>query len=860
MSQRFPSVEKKLNRAAAFWKGMRLLQYTADIGAIACAFALLLGTAMLSGRLVEKNSVIGLCVLITIIVLGTWAVITLKVMTEKTDRSWLAFILEQANRKLLDRLNTLVFLEKTGDHEQARSFAPRIARQTRNLLSTRSAPLPISRMRTIIHLLIFAAFFSSTLFVYQHYTPWQKLLDAQRQRNDAAEKAKEEKALAELAPPETNLLETNRAWGEIRITDPGRDMQATKLQVVSLQIEAAASEPLRRITWKSAINDGPEQVHELPPSEDPRYAAYKPEIDLFKLGLSEWDVMTYYAKAECASNHTYISEVYFLEVRPSHEEIEQSPGSKGGSNGYHFLSQLTEFIRRQQHVIRETYRHVQDSQSPADMHAQDQNKLADAESDLSDSIKHLGAEMAAGIGADRISGVLEDLAQAEKPIFQASGSLRTNFVDDAQKQERDGLQHLIATRKHFQKIASESPSEFSNEPDSTNESSASKNDLSSTNKLNQITEFRNEAKAAQEFLDKATQQQRDIARRTDSRAINPKLAQEESQLQLSLNRFQSEHPSLLRNVGKEFEEAKQSLGTAADALQKRNRDSQAKTQQAADKLDHLSQAVKSRAEAQQLADAYKLKQMLDRQIQALGQCEQSGGELSSSDATKLANAGKATLNQLKDIAEQSPTRDAFAPPLRDALSPGNRSELDSRLNQFASAENNEMRKQAAGKAKEGLQKVSKAFEQSQPESLKAAEKNDPLKPSPQDYAQQGLSQLKHLMDRLQNQPSMSSQDQMREGSEALANLRNGFGDAIGSNEKLREVFAQVEEKLKKPEPSLDPSDFEKLLRELQRLASESAERLEAKLEKPKVTEIDAERLPPAYRTRIEKYFKKLSER
>ena len=51
----------------------------------------------------------------------------------------------------------------------------------------------------------------------------------------------------ELALPTNNLVEQKQLWGEVRITEPARDLQVTKVDVVPLQIEAAAKSGARFI-------------------------------------------------------------------------------------------------------------------------------------------------------------------------------------------------------------------------------------------------------------------------------------------------------------------------------------------------------------------------------------------------------------------------------------------------------------------------------------------------------------------------------------------------------------------------------------------------------------------------------------
>ena len=159
-----------------------------------------------------------------------------------------------------------------------------------------------------------------------------------------------------------------------------------------------------------------------------------------------------------------------------------------------------------------------------------------------------------------------------------------------------------------------------------------------------------------------------------------------------------------------------------------------------------------------------------------------------------------------------------------------------------------------------MEKVSQAFTQSQPDTLKAAQKSDALKPGREDSFQRGLDWLARLIQQMENERTMSPTDQAKQGLKALHDLQQGLDNLNGSNEPARELLARLEKELKKPEPSPNPADFKELFEELQKLSAEASEHLAAKDEKLKVMNIDPARLPPAYRSRIEKYFQKLSER
>jgi hypothetical protein len=175
--------------------------------------------------------------------------------------------------------------------------------------------------------------------------------------------------------------------------------------------------------------------------------------------------------------------------------------------------------------------------------------------------------------------------------------------------------------------------------------------------------------------------------------------------------------------------------------------------------------------------------MLDKQIQTFGKCANPGAGAGVPDAEvdQTASEARETLNQLKKVAEQEPTRDAFGPPLRAALSGQNKSDLDSKLARVQLAQDEPTKRERAGDAKDALSKVSQAFEQSEPETLQMAEKNDSLKPGGPESFNQGMAELESLSKQLQSKRQLSRTDQTKQGREALGNLQEGVRDLYGNN-------------------------------------------------------------------------------
>jgi hypothetical protein len=860
MNFRFTVVETSLNRAEFRWKWLRFLQYTAVLGIVLCTLALLFGGMMLAGWIASKGLAITFFVVLALAGLVAWAVILISVLAGTPARPWLAAALERADRRFLDRLNTLLFLEKHGNEPRNESFALRIARQTQALIAEKKNPLPFRAATSLAWLGAFVMILAATLLWYQAYSPWNYVLTA-AQNARTAPQPKPDPTL-DLAPPTTNNVEQNLAWGEVRITDPGGDLKVTKVDVVPLQIEAAANQPLDTVGWFSTVNGAGEVPHALPPPTEPRYAVYQPTVYLDELNLSDWDVMTYYAKANTEKNNSYASEVYFLEVRPFREDIMKMPGGEGGK-AYQALSDLSALINRQQHIIRQTHQHLQKPPEQENLQAQDRKKLSEAEGDLSESTRHLYARLAATMENKPIGDALDNLAKAENSLDRASKLLVNQVAGEAQNHERSALSELVAARKMFQKAVSDNPSAFGDDSQDEQESTPV---ADPSKKLSQMSEFRDEAKAAQDFVRKTLEQQRSLEQqaRSSQRGDYAKLGAQEQQLQKSLEDFQGQHPQPFKGSEAESQQASQAMGNAADSLQRRSSDARAAAQEATQRLQQLTQAMQNQAMQQQLADAYKLKQMLEQQKRKLDEAAKSEDQAPDEKMRQTARDARSTVDQLKKAAEEDPTRDAFGQPLRDALSGQNKVDLDVKLSRLDrprtldQATDDKTPQQRAAEASEALGKVSKAFDESQPKALQMARKNDPLKSSDSDSFSQGMAELDSLIKQLENSRQLSPEDKAKQGQQALFNLQSGVRSLSGSNERGNQILLHLEQALK--EKGLDVGDLKKLMDELQHFSVETSEQLAKKEDQPEVTNIDPTRLPPAYRGRIQKYFQKLSEK
>jgi hypothetical protein len=841
MNFRFTVVETALNRAEFRWKGLRFLRYTLLLGSVLGLVALGFGLVVWKGWV--TNQALATLFFITLGSAGflTWVALAILVYARVSDRDKLGAALERVDRRLLDRLNTLLFLERHRADPRAESFARRIARQTQLVAAEKPLAMPFASSRPTGWFLALLAVLAVNLVFYRVYAPLDRLVSVSAA--ESASPVKPEVLASQLELPETNHVERGAQWGEVRITDPGRDIKVTRLALVPLQIEAAANQPLTTVSWYSAINGGETMTHSLPAPKEPRYAAYQPSLDLGELTLTNWDVVSYYARASTENSNDYVSQVYFIEVRPFREELLGMPGGEEGK-AYEFMKALSGLISGQEEVIRQTHDQLQTGTDQS--RKPNRQKLAATEYDLGGSARNLQAEMAGSLGTAISAESLENLARAEKSLERAGKRLDENAVAEATRQELVALSELAAARREFQRSIDQKGQEL-----------AEKTESVSSNQLSQIAEFRDESRAAQDFVKRAIEQQKGLEQALQQRpsTVYPAFAPRQRQLAQAVKDFQGQHPQVFRQNQQESTEAEKAMNQAAEALQQRRQEAPAATREAGQKLEQLKQAMQERNADRQLADAYKLKRMLDQQMTSFGECANPGGAGSAGQLQQTAAQARNTVSQLRKIAEEEPTRDSFGEPLRQALSGQNKIELDTTLNRLQQPLDEAAQKQGAAAAKEALGKVSQAFAQSEPSALRASRQRDSLQPPPEDRLSQGIADLNSLIKQLEKGNTPSSADRGRQGREALVGIQDGLRRE-GGNERGNQMLARSRQMMEAQQFEL--GDLKKLLEDLQVFSLETSE-VSRKPEHPEVTNIDSSRMPPAYRGRIQKYFQKLSE-
>lgn len=846
-----PQLERGLRVTLAQWRRLRLGEALAVlVGALSLAW-LVLGALVWRGLVREPLLAGALAALLFLTGGAAFVVVLFVCLLTRRSPAYLSERLERVHPSLQDRLNTLVWL----DHSSAtpESYRVRIERQAREAIALEPLPSPFSARRLAWVWALSLALLAATVVFFVETRPWALL--APRERGASADGPDAEQKLK--LPPPDDAAELQRSWGEVRITEPGRDLKVTKVDVVPLQIEAASSETLRQAQWLTALGSEAPRRHNLPAPREPHYAVYKPLLYVDELRLSDWDVLTYHATAATSAG-SYASEVYFLEVRPFREDILKLPGGEGGA-GYAFLSELTALIDQQKHAIRETHGFLARRYEQSLARRQDRDALASAELGLAEAARHLYARIAARAENRDVGVVLENLASAEELLRVAGGALS---ADDpkAPGHERDALSALVATRKNLQKVISEGALGGGGGDGAEGDDEASPV-VELPDKLKQISEFRDADKAGRELLERAVAEQRRLLSKVERTSAGERaaLAPQPEMMRRELSDFAASHPSLFTHAEKQRVVADEALRRASEALADPSQaDAVAPQRSALRALEALRDAVRRSGAERQLQQAYELKELLDEQAKGLARVEAEPVAPSREELERKAEDSKQTSREMKRLVEQTPVGDALPGALERALAETRQAERERKLDALPQATGGDARRHAAREAREDLEGLSRAFEQSEPALSRALRRSDPLKESADEAFERGLRQLEGLVAQLEAGRASEGGDAERR-RELLFNLRHGVEGLYGQNERSRRLLLLVEGELTRADLRADPRKLRRLLEEIEQFRVEMGEARLARENERALRHVDAAKLPAAYRDRIQRYYQRLSE-
>ena len=128
------TIEELLSRTSQRWRWLRFLRLSIVLATVAAGLVLLLGLGMACGLVATEAAATAWSVLFAVTAILAWMVIAFSCAVAEENRSLLAASIEHAHAPLMDRLNTLVYLQQQGKHPP-HPYAEPIERQARNVIA-----------------------------------------------------------------------------------------------------------------------------------------------------------------------------------------------------------------------------------------------------------------------------------------------------------------------------------------------------------------------------------------------------------------------------------------------------------------------------------------------------------------------------------------------------------------------------------------------------------------------------------------------------------------------------------------------------------------------------------------------------
>jgi len=122
----------------------------------------------------------------------------------------------------------------------------------------------------------------------------------------------------------------------------------------------------------------------------------------------------------------------------------------------------------------------------------------------------------------------------------------------------------------------------------------------------------------------------------------------------------------------------------------------------------------------------------------------------------------------------------------------------------------------------------------------------------------GIEHLESLLQSSQDSRRLSAEDRKKLQQEALTNIEKGIEYLDSGTRSSGRAYKALRE-FYTPGVTVDPKVIQRLIEQLENLNVELVEVRSEEPGEPEIRYIDPEKLPPAYRERIRKYFEKLSE-
>jgi hypothetical protein len=465
--------------------------------------------------------------------------------------------------------------------------------------------------------------------------------------------------------------------------------------------------------------------------------------------------------------------------------------------------------------------------------------------------------------SEALESTRKQLEKAATALQKSADQIRAEDTKEARKNVRDALGQLAAVRKEVHHAVKRDPAALPSPLNSTDPMA----DL--LKQLQQFNESQKQLRTAADEAAKMAKEQRELAERTKlpNNVDHKPTAEQQKKLRDKFEQFRKEQSQACKLASGQCNRAGSAMSKATSAMQSLASQNTTATQQSANQaagqsaeaLRNLAESLGRQAGNQENILARQLQRALDRQIQYLEQVEQNPGNATEQELAQASENMKSTTSELQKMANDSKTRKQFSDKLREELNPENKKKLDGQCQGVCNNPGGGAgRKQAAGAAKAGLQRVAQAMQPGErPGGAPRPGGSDPLRTDSSQALARARQQLESLMRSAQlgRRPSPSEQRQLLR--DALRNMQIGKAPA-GRGSAPNDPTSALEDLPKEEDLQIDMELLRRLLAQLEQVQVEQSPAREAN-EKPNVTNLDPQNYPPGYRDWIQRYYRHLAE-
>ena len=430
---------------------------------------------------------------------------------------------------------------------------------------------------------------------------------------------------------------------EVVISEPGRDVKATKLEEVKIVAEATDDFGIDKFSLMYRVGAGELKEIEFEIATNPVVDNVSKHLQsgTHTFYLEEYDVepgeiISYYAHA--IDNNTLTgpgkgsSEIYFIEIKPFNQRLAEGEPMEGNMPNP-FLG----LIASQKQIIRETWKHVNSQPSPITTDFETAVKsTGKKQSDLKDKTQEVTDQLSTMMQDSQIAPeILMYLEEAIDMMGEAKDNLNAVRPLEAIPPEQAALELLTKVNLEIPKMLSEARS---SEPQLAEDFELEMEDLQTELEQDQEELEREMQEQTQQMLDQAREmldQQENLTQQSQQ------LGREDQPSQSDMQQNSQQQGQLSQQAQQMSEQLNQMQGNAQGTQQQRLSQAGQAMQQAGEQMQQASQGMQQQQPQMSAAKGGKAEERLEEAIE----------QLESAAAEFTENALDRTAQQLRQMTE-----------------------------------------------------------------------------------------------------------------------------------------------------------------------------------------------------------------